>query len=454
MADARGIQASLEQAARWAGGRLHGADREFVGVSSDTRTLQPGNLFVALTGPNHDGHDHAEAARQHGAAALLVARRIDCDLPQIEVADTRIALGRLAAGWRDSLDVQVVAVTGSNGKTTVKEMLAAILAQVGPTLATRGNLNNDLGVPLTLLQLTPAHRFGVIEMGANHPGEIAYLVELARPGVALITNAAAAHLAGFGSLEGVARAKGEIYGGLAEDGVAVINADDRFAGAWREQAGARPVLTFGLANPADVGADFSARADGSQMKVRVPGGGLEVTLALPGQHNAMNALAATAAATALGIAPEAIAAGLAGMRPVRGRLCPRAGTGGARLIDDSYNANPASVIAGISVLAALPGRRLLVLGDMGELGDDAAELHREVGRLARAADIDGLYATGEFSRETVAAFGAGAAHFPDRGTLTAALRNEMSGETTLLIKGSRAARMDEVADALAAGEGC
>lgn len=443
-----GIRARLAQAATWLAAERQGADVEFHGVSTDSRTLAAGALFIALRGPHFDGHDHVAAAAARGAAALLVEHAVDSPLPQLVVRDARLALGRLAAAWRLHCNTPLVAITGSNGKTTVKEMSRAIFAQVGTVLATEGNLNNDIGVPLTLLRLTPQHRYAVIEMGANHPGEIGYLSDLARPDAAVITNAAAAHLAGFGSLEGVARAKGEIYGGLRENGVAVINADDPFAELWCRMAGTQRQLCFGMAEEAVVTVRYEAQGEGSRLWLQTPAGEAELLLPLPGHHNVMNALAATALALALKVELGAVCRGLAGMRPVAGRLTPRRAPNGAQLIDDSYNANPASMRAAIDVLAARSGVRLLVVGDMGELGASALQLHREIGEYARAAGIDALYATGPLSLAAVEGFGAGAQHFDDCAALVTALRPVLTAETTVLVKGSRSARMERVVDAL------
>ncbi len=442
---------SLQQAADWLDAPLHGSNMPVSGVSTDSRTLQAQALFVALRGPNHDGHDHLEAALQAGAAGAVVDHTLQAELSQIVVQDTRLALGRLAAKWREKLALPLVAVTGSNGKTTVKEMIASILAQEGEVLATRGNLNNDIGVPLTLLSITPRHRFAVVEMGANHAGEIDYLTNLARPDVAIITNAAAAHLEGFGSLEGVARAKGEIYRGLAHNGTAVINADDRQAPLWRELAAAHRVMTFGLEQAADVSGQWQPDARGGELSVRYEGKRLRIRLSLLGRHNAMNALAAVAATLALQVDTRSIVRGLEAMQPVAGRLQSRRGLNGSRIIDDSYNANPASLKAGIAVLAGCDGRRLLALGDMGELGAEAAQLHAEAGRQAREAGIEGLYASGEMSRLAAESFGQNANYFIDKEALIDALKTELSEDVTLLVKGSRSSHMEQVVNALTAG---
>jgi UDP-N-acetylmuramoyl-tripeptide--D-alanyl-D-alanine ligase len=348
-----------------------------------------------------------------------------------------------------------VAVTGSNGKTTVKEMLGSIFGQLASTLTTRGNLNNDIGLPLTLLRLEAAHRYAVVEMGANHPGEIAHLSSLARPTVALITNAGPAHLEGFGSVEGVAHAKGEIFSGLVPEGVAVINADDGYAPLWRRLAGDRQILDFGIEQPAEIRARMGAPTPGleNRFELVTPVGRCDVTMPFPGRHNVMNALAASAAALAAGADLAAIDSGLRNAAGIAGRLQSRPARHGARLLDDTYNANPASVDAALAVLAASPGTRALVLGDMAEMGPEAARFHAEVGATASRLGIDALWATGELSRAAAEAFGTGARHFPDIKALVDALCGELRPDLTLLIKGSRRAGMERVVQALAAEEG-
>ncbi len=337
------------------------------------------------------------------------------DIPLLLVDDTRLALGRLAGWWRSQFAIPVVAITGSNGKTTVKEMLASILREAAGSadavLATQGNLNNDIGMPLTLLQLNAAHRYAVIEMGMNHPGEIDYLTRIAVPDVALINNASGAHLEGLGSVEAVAQAKGEIFAGLRHHGTAVINSDDSHAPIWRTLAGAHPLLEFGLNANADVSGTWHPLGGGQRLDVTAPQGMFAADLQVPGAHNALNALAATAAATVLNIPLETIAAGLEKFSGVAGRLQRKPGLHGASLIDDTYNANPASMRAAISVLAQATGKRILVLGDMGELGGEAAALHAEIGAEARRAGIERLYALGDLSVNTVREFGSGARHF-------------------------------------------
>jgi len=445
-----GFLMRLHEAAEALGARWAGEDVMLQGVSTDTRTLQPGQLFVALRGPHFDGHDYLAEAKANGAAACMVEKPV-ANCPALIVSDTRLALGKLARAWRHRFAIPLVAVTGSNGKTTVKEMLASILAQQGDTLATRGNLNNDIGLPLTLFGLDAQHASAVVEMGANHMGEIAYLTRLAEPNVAIITNAAPAHLEGFGSLEGVAKAKGEIFQGLGDNGTAIINADDRFAPLWRDLAKNNNQLTFGLHQPADVSARWQAGERGSQLQVTSPGGEMQFGLVLLGEHNVMNALAAIAAAQAAGMSLAAIKAGLECMQPVPGRLELKQGLNRSRIIDDTYNANPASLDAAIQVLAGFAGKRILVLGDMGELGEDALTLHIKAGLAAKAGGIDVLYTVGSMAKAAAKAFEAGAQHFDNQEAAIAALQTELAPNVTVLLKGSRLSHMERVVDALVDG---
>jgi UDP-N-acetylmuramoyl-tripeptide--D-alanyl-D-alanine ligase len=445
-----GFLMRLHEAAEALGARWAGEDVMLQGVSTDTRTLQAGQLFVALHGPNFDGHDYLAEAKAKGAAACMVEKPV-ANCPTLIVGDTRLALGKLAQAWRRRFTIPLVAVTGSNGKTTVKEMLASILGQQGDTLATRGNLNNDIGLPLTLFGLDIQHQSAVVEMGANKAGEIAYLTRLAEPNVAIITNAASAHLEGFGSLEGVAKAKGEIFQGLRENGKAIINADDRFAPLWRDLAKNKNQLTFGLHQPADVSAHWQAGDRGSQIQVTTPGGEVQFELALLGEHNVMNALAAIAAAQAAGMPLTAIKVGLQRMQPVPGRLQLKQGHNGSRIIDDTYNANPASLAAGIQVLASFAGKQILVLGEMGELGEGAITLHAEAGHAAKAGGVDALYTVGPMAKAAAKAFGKGAQYFNNQETAIAALQTELTPNVTVLLKGSRLSHMEQVVDALVQG---
>ncbi|HEX8979566.1 MAG TPA: UDP-N-acetylmuramoyl-tripeptide--D-alanyl-D-alanine ligase [Parasulfuritortus sp.] len=427
--------------------RAVGPDVEFSTVSTDSRNLPAGCLFVALRGERFDGHRFAAQALAQGAAAVMVEESAGLDLaPAIVVPDTRLALGRLAAWHRSRMPAKVLAITGSNGKTTVKEMLAAILreeAGEAAVLATTGNLNNDIGMPLTLLRLTPAHAYAVLEMGMNHPGELDYLSRLARPDAALVNNALRAHLEGLGSVEAVARAKGEIYAGLLDEGVALVNADDAHAALLRELAGGHRVVEFGLER-GDVRADCRLLEFSAELDLHTPAGGTTLTLNVPGLHNARNAVAAAALAQVAGVSLANIAKGLAAYTGVKGRLQPHACILGARLIDDTYNANPDSVSAAIAVLAAQSGSRILVLGDMGELGAGAAELHREIGATAKQAGIDRLLCLGELSVNAVQAFGSGAMHFERIEELLAEVEQALGPDVTVLVKGSRFMQMERV----------
>ncbi|MDZ4201066.1 MAG: UDP-N-acetylmuramoyl-tripeptide--D-alanyl-D-alanine ligase [Gallionella sp.] len=448
----------LSQAEKILDGRMVGRDVRFSAVSTDSRKIVAGDLFIALRGDNFDGYEFAANAAKDGAVAVLVNADsyeanpaiLDFQTSVLVVKDTRLALGQLAAYWRSRFDIPLVAITGSNGKTTVKEMLAGILrAAAGAeeaVLATKGNLNNDIGMPLTLLQLNDKHRYAVIEMGMNHPGEIDYLTQIACPDVALVNNASGAHLEGLGSVEAVARAKGEIFNGLAYDGsTAIINADDEHAPLWHALAGTRTLLEFALDQSADINGQWQPQQDGGiQLSVQTPRGTLIAELQVPGEHNARNALAATAAAFALDVPLERIVEGLQGFSGVAGRLQRKAARRGALLIDDTYNANPASMRAAVAVLEQAAGKRILVLGDMGELGEGAAAFHAEIGRDAKRAGIEKLYALGELSRNTASEFGSGAQHFERIEDLLAQLDNELDASTTLLVKGSRFMKMERV----------
>ncbi len=445
------IALTLAETAAAVAGQLIGTDQGYCGVSTDTRTLTAGQLFFALRGPNFDAHDRIEEAANAGAAGAVVEHPAAAAVGQVIVADTRRALGQLARHWRNRHRLPVLAVTGSAGKTTVKEMLAAILREAGQVLATVGNLNNDIGVPQTLFRLSAAHAYAVIEMGANQLGDIATLVDIAQPQVGIVTLCAPAHLDGFGSLEGVARTKGEILAGLPEDGVAILNADDAFAALWRELAGARRTITFG--REGDVRATAVNLSDeGSRFVLSCAQGEITIELAHRGLHNVRNALAAAAGALAVGMSLEQIRAGLAAAPTVAGRLQLRELGDALRLLDDTYNANPASLAAAIAVLAEERGHRWLVLGDMAELGPDAARYHREAGLLANHAGIERLFTLGTLARNAAEEFVGETNHFADRESLTAALHSALRavrGErTTVLLKGSRVMALDQVAAAL------
>jgi UDP-N-acetylmuramoyl-tripeptide--D-alanyl-D-alanine ligase len=452
----------LSMVAEAVGGTLHGTDAEFDAVSTDTRTIKPGELFFALRG----GSAFVADAGRLGAAGAVVETRQDADVAQVEVTDTRLALGRLARSWRARFDIPLIGITGSNGKTTVKEMTAAIMrAALGggdgnadPILMTWGNLNNEIGLPRTLLYLNASHKAAVIEMGAARRGDIAYLGVIAAPTVAVLNNAARAHLQGFGSIEEVAATKGEIFEALGPGGIAVVNRDDRFFQSWWDQNAGRRRVSFGLHPDADFRASAIEQrvgADGAELRfvLHSPGGQVPIRLSMAGRHNVQNALAAAAASVSAGATLAAVAAGLESMRNVPGRLRRVAGVKGIGLYDDTYNANPGSVRAAIAFLDSLPGERWLVLGDMAELGDDSAAMHREMGEAARRAGISRLYCTGEQCRNAAEAFGANAYWHADVATLIDALRTAVKGELTVLVKGSRSMGMERVVQALAAGDG-
>jgi UDP-N-acetylmuramoyl-tripeptide--D-alanyl-D-alanine ligase len=446
---------TLRDFAALCGGSFNGEDHAYTGVATDTRTLLDGEIYLALRGPRFDGNDFIDAAAAAGAIAAVVDRPVSAaKLPLIRVADGQAALTAAACTWRKRFGGVVVGVAGSNGKTTVKEMTASILAQRGACLATRGNYNNHIGVPLTLLRLSAEHRSAVIEIGANRPGEVAELVRIAQPDVGLITNAGAEHLEGFGNLDGVARAEGEMVAGLDADDVAVINADDDYAQLWRGMTRAR-VVTFGV----DQAADFSARDVRSELTdtgfcttftLHSTQGTRPVRLNVGGRHNLRNALAAAAAAVAAGASLDDVVAGLAAMQPVAGRLQPGRTAQGARLIDDSYNANPSSMRAGIDVLVAMPGRPWMVMGDMGELGEHARDSHIQIGRYARERGVQRLFATGPLSTLAVEVFGAGAEWFADTESLSRAVSAALTPDVTLLVKGSRSNRLERVVASLGA----
>ena len=461
-----GMQRSVQGAARVVGGQLVGADLAaaadlpFGAVSTDSRTLPPGSLFVAVKGPNFDGADFVAGAAARCAVAALVERTVPVSVPQIVVPDTLRALQQLGRAWRATFAIPLVAVAGSNGKTTAKEMTAAILSRRGSCLRTLGNLNNHIGVPLTLMRLESTHHSAVVEIGANRVGDVAELMPLVRPTVGLITNAGAEHLEGFGDLDGVARGEGEMVAGLEEGAAAVINADDAYADYWRGVAGTARVLTFGVRPRADGSpADFSA-ADAVQhieqgefvthFRLVCPLGERRIVLKAGGTHNIVNALAAAAAASAAGASLDDIDSGLADFRAVSGRLQLKAGARGSWIIDDSYNANPSSVRAGLDVLRELKGATWLVLADMGELGDHAERSHTEMGVYARACGVRRLFALGPQSARAVEGFGAGAEWFADAESLIASVHSGLEAGVTVLVKGSRVNRLERVVQALTA----
>ena len=437
----------LSQAAEYLGINYSGDDIEFHGISTDTRKVRQGELFVALQGENFDAHDFIQQAVDAGAVAVVVSRPVEIILPSLLVNDTRLALGELASAWRRQFSLPIIAVTGSNGKTTVKEMIASILAVNGEPLVTKGNLNNDIGVPLTLFNIDAQHTHAVIEMGANHIGEIAYLASLVKPNVGVVTNAMSAHLEGFGSLDGVAEAKGELFAQLGESAVAIINADDNYAAQWRQRAAPADILEFGLSAQANIRAEniqFNPLDWNTQFDLRTPSGVAAINLPLAGQHNVVNSLAASAACLALMIPLEDIQQGLANMQCVGGRLNAEISPQGATIIDDTYNANPSSLQAGMEVLAMMPGKRILVLGDMAELGADSESLHSQVASLAREHDVQFLFALGEQSAIAAEKFGNGGMHFSNHEELATSLRDELDEHSVVLIKGSRRMQMERI----------
>lgn len=467
----------LSQAAAACGGTLVGEDRGFARVSTDTRAIQAGDLFIALKGERFDGASFSEKALAAGAAGVMLNAGASQAQPAIQVADTRIALGQLAAHWRNTFSIPVIAITGSNGKTTVKEMVAAILraevaakggqnmrSQPNPlpeveganaepkpinaVLATEGNLNNDIGCPLMMLKLRAQHRYAVLEMGMNHRGEIRYLTHLAHPDIALINNAMSAHIGLLGSVRAIAEAKGEIFEGLSAQGVAIINADDEYAHYWRGLNQTRRVLSFGFSQNADVRGTYQPGAYGGLLQVESPQGSVEVPLQVAGEHNARNALAALACALSAGVDLQLAAHALAGFTGAKGRLQRKPGLHGATLIDDTYNANPDSTRAALAVLARQPGKKLFVLGDMGELGEDAPAMHAQIGLDARQAGVSRVFCLGEISREAARSFGAGAMHFERIEELLAEVENALTPDATLLVKGSRAMQMERVINSM------
>jgi UDP-N-acetylmuramoyl-tripeptide--D-alanyl-D-alanine ligase len=445
------ISITLSQMADILNGELIGQDATIDAVTTDTRKITAGCLFVALKGERFDAHDFAEQAKDAGAGALLVSHKLDCDLPQVLVKDTRLAFGELAAWVRQQVPTRVIALTGSSGKTSVKEMAASILSQCGNTLYTAGNLNNDIGVPMTLLRLTKEHEYAVIELGANHQGEIAWTVSLTRPEAALVNNLAAAHLEGFGSLAGVAKAKGEIFTGLPLNGIAIMNADNNDWLNWQSVIGDRKVWRF---SPNAANSDFTANnihvtSHGTEFTLQTPVGNIDVLLPLPGRHNISNALAATALTMAVGADLQAVKDGLATLKAVPGRLFPIQLSENQLLLDDSYNANVGSMTAAAQVLSEMPGYRVFVVGDMAELGDESVACHQQVGEAAKAVGIDLVLSVGKLSKTISDASGVGE-HFSEKSAAISRLKTLIKEHQiiTILVKGSRSAAMEEVVGAL------
>lgn len=447
------MRMKLSEIAEKAAGKRHGDDVAFSSVSIDTRAIQPGDLYIAIKGHQFDGNEFVDKAEQAGAVAAVLNEGFASKLPYISVKDTRLALGQIAGAWRDRVLAKIVGITGSNGKTTVKEMTAAILSTAGETLFTKGNLNNDIGVPLTLMRINENHKYAVIEMGANHLGEIAYISAITKADVVILNNAGGAHIEGFGSFDGIAKGKGEIIETLKPDGVAVLNKDDKYFSYWQSVAGNRKVITFGFDETADVSAkqvrmEVIGHAFATSFELLAADKSIKVNLKLSGQHNVKNALAATAAAMSLGIGLEKVKAGLEGLAPVTGRMQPLVGRLGNIVIDDTYNANADSLKAGVDVLVNCQGKPWVVLGAFGELGQDSPKIHEEIGGLLSSKGVVRLLAIGSDAKNAVRAFGKGAVFFDSQDDLIGALQSELTGEETILVKGSRAQRMEKVVAAL------
>ncbi len=449
------ITTKLSWIAKQTQGQLKGQDLSVANISTDTRTLQAGDVYLALVGDNFNGHAFVKNAEEAGAVAVIASEEIETDLPVILVKDTKLALGELGAAVKREVNPKTIAITGSSGKTTVKEMTAAILSRRGSVLATEGNFNNDIGVPLTLLRLKPEHDFAVMELGANHLGEIAYTTNLVKPDVATIVNAAASHLEGFGSLLGVARAKSEIFKGLDENGVAIINVDSQFANFWKGKLRYNNVLTFSPEQKSD--ADFVAQEitiglNGcAEFELVCPQGQVSIQLNIPGIHNVGNALVAAALSLQVGATLDDVRDGLLNMAQVKGRLNVKMLTNQVRLLDDTYNANVASVSAAIDTLASFSGKRVLILGDMAELGEKARFYHEQVGQYALEQGIDTIVTLGVLSQCASAVFGPNGYHFSDIESLIDNLENTLSFEhrdISILVKGSRSSRMERVVSAI------
>jgi UDP-N-acetylmuramoyl-tripeptide--D-alanyl-D-alanine ligase len=436
----------LAEVAEFIPAKHRGTNVPFQFVSTDTRTIQPGDLFVALVGDKFDGHNYIDLAVEKGACAVVVSKSVDTTVPFLLVSDTTQALGRLALFNREKFNKDVVAVTGSSGKTTVKGMMATLLRQQNEVLVTRGNFNNHIGAPLTLLRLNQTYDYAMLELGASSEGEIAYIANITKPTIAIITNAMPAHLQGFGDLETIVRTKGEIIDALPDNGTAILNADSEYFKEWQERAGKRSVISFGLSDQADV------RASGVEIDVigccqftlHINGEAADVHLPVMGKHNVSNALACAAACTALKMPLALIVSGLQAFLGVEGRLLEKKGLGGSVVIDDTYNANPASVRAAIDVLSSRSGHKIFVLGDMGELGVETQVAHAEVGSYASSGNVDEFFALGEFSRGAADSFGNNAHWFASHDSLVKFLKRKLKTNVTVLVKGSRSAKMDLV----------
>lgn len=439
------ISMQVSKAAEILQATYYGLNASFLGCSTDTRTIKKKELFIALRGENFDGHHYIHKAKASGASAILSEEKNDGSIPSIIVKNTRQAMAELARSWRACFSIPLIAITGSNGKTTVKEMLATILNYRAPTLATPGNHNNDIGIPLTLFSLGDKHQYVVIEMGANHSGEIEYLSQITQPTIAVITQCAPAHLQGFSNIKGVAYAKAEIFTGLSQKGTAVINGDDEFADLWLRKSRPKDQLTFGFNSDNDVTAESIRLAiDKSFFAMVTPIGKLELVLNLPGKHNIINALAAATCAIKLGFELPIIKQGLEYISPIKGRLQIKIGPKKCRIIDDTYNANPISLLAALDVLSKFPGRRWLVIGDMGELGDEAEALHISVSQMSKQSGVERIYALGKLAKFSAKAFGKGAYYADDHKHLAALLNDDIDSDVTILIKGSRSMAMEQL----------
>ena len=442
----------LAEVANILSAEMIGENIKIKGISTDTRTIKGGELFLALKGPNFDGHNFVKQALDNGAVACLVQQQVDAEHCVI-TKNTHQALGLLAKAWRQKFNHPVFAITGSNGKTTVKEMIASIVKQDQSVVATQGNLNNDIGVPLTLFRLNENYDAAVIEMGANHSGEIEYLTNITLPDVAVITNIGAAHLEGFGSIEKTAKAKSEIFKGLSKSGFAIINADDSFSDYMKKVSGKHNVLSFGVKNKADVMCKWDSGTEGSTLNVMTPKGDCNIKLKLLGFHNVMNALAAVTASLAADFTLQKIVNGLEDLKPVNGRLQIKHGFNNSRVIDDTYNANPTSLLAALNVLHDFPGKRFLALGDMAELGDNEDKLHIDAGIYAKESGVDSLYSFGKLAAKAAKEFGGNGFCYDKHEDMIDALRGELSQDVTLLVKGSRSMHMENVVNALTMAEG-
>jgi len=439
------MKLSLTEIAAVTDGQMHGdfqgSDVSINGLSTDTRSMQAGALFVALVGDSFDAHEIIEAGDAHQAAAVLVQQKVNAAIPQVVVKDTYKALQQLAAAWRKRFSLPVIGVTGSNGKTSVKELIKQILSTQGDVLATVGNLNNHIGVPLTLSNLNESHRFAVIEMGASHAGEIAELAKLAEPNIGVITNIGPAHLEGFGSIEGVAHAKAELYQNLSANGIAVVNADEHYREALEKEIGERMQISFGVEKPADV---TGKQIASDHLEIITPMGEIRVKPQVLGMHALLNTLAAAAVGLALGLDLEDIKTGIERTQAVPGRLVRVEGLAGASVLDDSYNANPASLAAALDVQAQEPGEHWLVLGDMAELGDESVFMHKKAAEIAKQFGVTRLFAYGELTKHCVKEFGSGAKHFGSHAKLVEVLQNELSSGICILVKGSRAMQLEKI----------